>query len=295
MFRNLFAVISIMVMLGSCKTEVVNEQKNNIQIELKSQLIGVTSAHNARQLGGYPIGDKQIKNNVLLRSAKLSELTAEDSTLLCDKYKVQCIYDFRGKNESLSAPDVIPGEARYVSLALPFLGDNSGADVKFESEEQMIGMLLQHAEHPSVQTMCTSMYDLIFFEESSQEVYRQFFADLVKLNPQDGAVLWHCTQGKDRAGSASAMLLSALGAERSLIMADFILSKDYYSPIVALIKTETEAQKMVINTLISANPDVFEATLNKVDAKYGSLQNYLTECIGVTPEMMNILRERYLE
>ena len=295
MFRNLFAVISIMVMLGSCKTEVVNEQKNNIQIELKSQLIGVTSAHNARQLGGYPIGDKQIKNNVLLRSAKLSELTAEDSTLLCDKYKVQCIYDFRGKNESLSAPDVIPGEARYVSLALPFAGENSGTDVKFESEEQMIGMLLQHAEHPSVQTMCTSMYNLIFFEESSQEVYRQFFADLVKLNPQDGAVLWHCTQGKDRAGSASAMLLSALGAERSLIMADFILSKDYYNPIVAHIKTETEAQKMVINTLISANPDVFEATLNKVDAKYGSLQNYLTECIGVTPEMMNILRERYLE
>ena len=295
MIRNLFAVISIMVMLGSCKTEVVNEQENNIQIELKSQLIGVTSAHNARQLGGYPIGDKQIKNNVLLRSAKLSELTAEDSTLLCDKYKVQCIYDFRGKNESLSAPDVIPGEARYVSLALPFVGDNSGADVKFESEEQMIGMLLQHAEHPSVQTMCTSMYDLIFFEESSQEVYRQFFADLVKLNPQDGAVLWHCTQGKDRAGSASAMLLSALGAERNLIMADFILSKDYYSPIVAHIKTETEAQKMVINTLIRANPDVFEATLNKVDAKYGSLRNYLTECIGVTPEMMNILRERYLE
>ena len=295
MFRNLFAVISIMVMLGSCKTEVVNEQENNIQIELKSQLIGVTSAHNARQLGGYPIGDKQIKNNVLLRSAKLSELTAEDSTLLCDKYKVQCSYDFRGKNESFSAPDVIPRDARYLSLALPFAGDESGFDVKFESEEQMIGMLLQHAEHPSVQTMCTSMYDLIFFEESSQEVYRQFFADLVKLNPQDGAVLWHCTQGKDRAGCASAMLLSAHGAERSLIMADFILSKDYYSPIVAHIKTETEAQKMVINTLISANPDVFEATLNKVDAKYGSIQNYLTECIGVTPEMMNILRERYLE
>lgn len=295
MFRNLFAVISIMVMLSSCKTEVVNEQKNNIQIELKSQLIGVTSAHNARQLGGYPIGDKQIKNNVLLRSAKLSELTAEDSILLCDKYKVQCIYDFRGKKESLSAPDVIPRDARYLSLALPFAGDNSGADVKFESEEQMIGMLLQHAEHPSVQTMCASMYDLIFFEESSKEVYRQFFADLVKLNPQDGAVLWHCTQGKDRAGCASAMLLSTLGAERSLIMADFILSKDYYNPIVAHIKTETEAQKMVINTLISANPDVFEATLNKVDAKYGSLRNYLTECIGVTPEMMNILRERYLE
>lgn len=295
MIRNLFTVICIMVMLGSCKTDVMNEQENNIQIELKKQLIGVTSAHNARQLGGYPIGDKHIKNNLLLRTAKLSELSSEDSTLLCDKYKVQCIYDFRGKKESLSAPDVIPGEARYMSLSLPFTDEESGFDVKFESEEQMIGMLLQYADHPSVQAMCTSMYDLIFFEESSQEVYRQFFADLVKLNPQDGAVLWHCTQGKDRAGSASAMILSALGADRNLIMADFILSKDYYSPIVAHIKTETESQKLVINTLISANPDVFSATLDKVDAKYGSLRNYLTECIGVTPEMMNILREKYLE
>ena len=291
MIRFLVIVLSIIVMFVSCKTDGVENQP----IVLKNQQIGITSAHNVRQLGGYPIGDKRIKDNVLLRSAKLSELSVEDSTLLSDKYKVQCIYDFRGKKESLSAPDVIPGEARYLSLSLPFAGDEIGFDVQFESEEQMIGMLLQYADHPSVQAMCTSMYDLIFFEESSQEVYRQFFADLVKLDPEDGAVLWHCTQGKDRAGSASAMLLSALGAERSLIMTDFVLSKDYYDPVVAQIKTETEAQKMVINTLISANPDVFEATLNKVDSKYGSLRNYLTECLGVTPEMMNILRERYLE
>jgi hypothetical protein len=61
------------------------------------------------------------------------------------------------------------------------------------------------------------------------------------------------------------------------------------------IKTETESQKTVINTLISANPSIFEATLDKVDAQYGSLTNYLTECIGVTPEMMDVLRNRFLE
>ena len=262
---------------------------------MKNQLIGITSAHNARQLGGYQIGDQRIKENLLLRTAKISELSEEDSTLLCDKYKVQCIYDFRGNKESLSAPDVIPGKARYLSLALSFSGEESETDTKFENEEQMIGMLLQYADHPSVQTMCTSMYDVIFFEESSQEVYRQFFADLLTVKPEDGAVLWHCTQGKDRAGSASAMLLAALGADRELIMADFILSKDYYDPMTSKIKTETESQQTVINTLISANPAIFEATLNKVDEKYGSLRNYLTECIGVTPEMMNILRDRYLE
>ena len=293
MIRTLSIIICIMVMFVSCQTNVVDEQK----IELKNQLIGLTSVHNARQLGGYQIGNRRIKDNLLLRTAKISELSKEDSTLLCDKYRVQCIYDFRGKEESLSAPDVIPGKARFLSLALSFTGEESesGTDTKFENEEQMIGMLLQYADHPSVQTMCTSMYDVIFFEQSSLEVYRKFFADLLTVKPEDGAVLWHCTQGKDRAGSASAMLLAALGADRELIMADFILSKDYYDPMAAKIKTETESQKKVINTLISANPVVFEATLDKVDAQYGSFRNYLTECIGVTPEMMDVLRNRFLE
>ena len=291
MIRTFSIILCVMVMFVSCKTNIVEEQK----IELENQQIGLTSVHNARQLGGYQIGNQRIKDNLLLRAAKISELSKEDSTLLCDQYKVQCIYDFRGKEESLSAPDVIPGKARYVSLALSFSEGESQFDTKFENEAQMIGMLLKYADHPSIQAMCTSMYDLIFFEESSQKVYRQFFADLLTVVPENGAVLWHCTQGKDRAGSASAMLLAALGANRELIMADFILSKCYYDPIASQIKTETEAQKNVINTLISANPEIFGATLDKVDAKYGSLRNYLTECIGVTPEMMNVLRDRYLE
>ena len=291
MTRFFYVIVCAMVMLVSCKTDKVEEQK----IELKNQLIGLTSAHNARQLGGYRIDKKSVKENLLLRTAKISELSEADSILLCEKYKVQCVYDFRGKEESLSAPDVVPGKARYLSLALSFSGGESQLNVKLESEEQMIGMLLKYAEHPSVQAMCTSMYDIIFFEEASQEVYRQFFADLLTVDPEEGAVLWHCTQGKDRAGCASAMLLAALGADRELIMADFILSKDYYDPMVSQIKTETEAQKKVINTLISANPEIFGTTLDKVDAKYGSLRNYLTECIGVTPEMMKVLRDRYLE
>ena len=291
MTRFFYVIVCAMLMLVSCKTDKVEEQK----IELKNQLIGLTSAHNARQLGGYRIDKKSVKENLLLRTAKISELSEADSILLCEKYKVQCVYDFRGKEESLSAPDVVPGKARYLSLALSFSGGESQTTPKFENDEQMIGMLLQYAEHPSVQAMCTGMYDLIFFEESSQEVYRRFFADLLTVNPEEGAVLWHCTQGKDRAGCASAMLLAALGADRELIMADFILSKDYYDPMVSQVKTETEAQKTVINTLISANPEIFGATLDKVDAKYGSLRNYLTECIGVTPEMMKVLRDRYLE
>jgi protein-tyrosine phosphatase len=139
------------------------------------------------------------------------------------------------------------------------------------------------------------MYEMIFFEESSKEVYRKFFADLISVNPDDGAVLWHCTQGKDRAGCATAMLLAALGADRSLIMADYNLSKEYYSPMVMRIPVQTETQKAVISTLIGANPVIFEAALDKIDAQYGSFCNYLKECIGVTEPMMQTLRDRFLK
>ena len=282
-------ILFIMIIASSCQTDA-----RKVEIELEGQLIGITSAHNARQLGGYVIGGRQVRNDLLLRAARLSGLTPEDSALLAERYRVQCIYDFRSQEESVSSPDVIPGNARYLSISLPF-ADKERSSVSFSSNEEMIGMLLKYADNPMIQDMCTHMYDKIFFEEQSQDVYRRFFADLMTVDPEDGAVLWHCTQGKDRAGSASAMLLAALGADRELIMADFCLSKDYYDPQVAMIKTENETQANVINTLISANPAIFEATLDKVDERYGSLRNYLTECIGVTPEMMEVLRERYLE
>ncbi|MBR6600710.1 MAG: tyrosine-protein phosphatase [Bacteroidaceae bacterium] len=279
-------------MIVSCKSKVAYTEPT-----LESQQIGITSAHNARQLGGYRIGNKHVKADLLLRTARLSELTAEDSTLLADKYNVQRIYDFRGEKEILAAPDILPGKASHLALSLSLDKDEKGSsfDVKTGNERDIVKMLLMYAEHPAVQTMCTNMYDIIFFEENSQEVYRQFFADLLTLDPAEGAILWHCTQGKDRAGCASAMLLAALGAERDLIVTDFTLSKHYYDPQISQIETTTEAQQTALNTLISANPAIFEASLDKVESRYGSLRGYLTECIGVTPEMMETLRERFLE
>ena len=279
----------VMILSCSCQTDVQKEE-----LELKNQLIGITGAHNSRQLGGYQIGNKKIKNDLLLRTAAISGLTEADSVLLADKYRVQRIYDFRGKNEAMTSPDVIPGNAGYLSLSISFDVSENVSEKK-QSQEEMIMMILQNADNPLVQDMCDHMYDKIFFDEASQDVYRRFFADLVSLDPEDGAVLWHCTQGKDRAGSASAMLLAALGADRDLIMADFTLSKEYYDPFVYKIPVNNDTQSKVLNTLISANPVIFEQTLDKVDAKYGSLRNYLTECLGVTPEMMETLRDRYLE
>lgn len=287
--NRIFTIAFVMILFTSCKSDM-----ENITLEFQNQKI-INSVHNARQLGGYTIGNKQIRKDMLLRTARLSSLSKEDSILLADTYRVQCIYDFRSQQEASTTPDVIPGNSRHMMLSISFDNNETKSEAKASSERETIEMLLKNADNPDVQHLCDHIYDKIFFEESSNEVYRSFFKDLLSVNPEDGAVLWHCTQGKDRAGCASAMILSALGADRELIMADYKLSKEYYDSFIAGVKTETENQRKVINTLISANPVIFEKALDKIDERYGSFRNYLTECIGVTPEMMETLRQRYLE
>lgn len=287
--NRIITIAFVMLLFTSCKSDM-----ENITLEFQNQKI-INSVHNARQLGGYTIGNKQIRKDMLLRTARLSSLSKEDSILLADTYRLQCIYDFRSQQEASTTPDVIPGNSRHMMLSISFDNNETKSEAKASSERETIEMLLKNADNPAVQHLCDHIYEKIFFEESSNEVYRSFFKDLLSVNPEDGAVLWHCTQGKDRAGCASAMILSALGADRELIMADYKLSKEYYDSFIAGVKTETENQSKVINTLISANPVIFEKALDKIDERYGSFRNYLTECIGVTPEMMETLRQRYLE
>ena len=287
--NRILLLASMMIIFSSCGSE-----KNSVTLDYQNQQLGLTSIHNARQLGGYVIGNKQIKQNLLLRTASLATLSGEDSVVLAEKYNVQRIYDFRGQKEAMSAPDVIPGDASHLSLAISFAGTENASSAKSEGKD-MLMMLVENADNPAIQDMCENMYDQIFFDEVSNDAYRRLFADLVTLDPENGAVIWHCTQGKDRAGSASAMILAALGADRELIMEDYKLSKVYFDPFIQHIPVQNETQRNVLSTLISANPVLFEKTLDKVDATYGSFRNYLTERLGVTPEMMETLREKYLE
>ena len=52
----------------------------------------------------------------------------------------------------------------------------------------------------------------------------EFFRILLKTDPGRGAVLWHCVDGKDRAGLATMFLLSALGADKQTILEDYLMS-----------------------------------------------------------------------
>lgn len=264
------------------------------QLVLEDQLLALYSVQNARQLGGYRIGGKMVKRNRLLRSGALSRLTREEAEVLHDRFHLEHVYDFRSEAERQAAPDVLPEGTGYMGLGAPLADIKLPETIELKDVGSIVRYLLENAEEPWLQEICAQLYDKLLLDEAQQQVYRRFLEDLAGLPDDTGAVLWHCTQGKDRTGCASALLLAVLGADRNLIVQDFSLSAMYYAPMVARLPVRTVEQRNVVQTLISANTRLFEASLDHVDRHYGSLDAYLEQCLGVTEAMKQRLRKRYL-
>ena len=116
-----------------------------------------------------------------------------------------------------------------------------------------------------------------------------------------GGVLWHCSQGKDRAGWASTFLLAALGASRETIVEDFDLSNQSYARQVEALtakvqgKDGSEEAIAFIRAMVGVSRENFEAALYLIDQKYGSLSGYIENQLGFSKKEQQQLKEKYLE
>ena len=113
---------------------------------------------------------------------------------------------------------------------------------------------------------------------NSISAFRQFFAIL--LAHKNGAVLFHCAAGKDRTGVASILLLSVLNVEKSTILQDYLLSNKYYSSASSQSECVKGAWVMTL--------------FDTIDRKYGSVDNFLSGQLGLTPQNQAQLKAMYL-
>ena len=74
---------------------------------------------NLRDLGS--VGGGIVPKGLFLRSGKLSILTPEQCSRLCNKYGVKCVIDLRTPVESAEFPDPLPEGIEY--LQIPLLND----------------------------------------------------------------------------------------------------------------------------------------------------------------------------
>lgn len=263
--------------------------------------IGLEGVANARDLGGYVMQDgRRIREGLLLRSGNLMRATEEDKRRLHEEFHLKRIFDFRTYGEVYREPDcVIAGSSNTLLPTIdPEIEKKSGEAMPGEVFINLEAFLLRAANQAQVQSLARNMYPAFIFSEYTQLQYAAFLSGV--LATKEGAVLWHCSQGKDRTGLGAAFLLSCLGASRETIVADFDRSNDFYRDTVARLSAQAHAQGWgqeeddVIQAFIGVHTGNFIKALDRIDQEFGSLRDYITHQLLFSEEEQQQLRDRYL-
>lgn len=269
-------------------------------------IIFLPGVSNVRDLGGYPVGDHFVRKGVLIRSGTLAGAESEAIKTLVETYHVQAVVDFRMRDKRKGSPDPeISGATQY---SLPV--------VEMEDYAAMAGNLDMVKLHREKSIDRNSIFELAFeygllgpkiytqflFGNRGREAYRGYFQILLKADPDRGAVLWHCDDGKDRAGLATMLLLSALGADRETIIKDYLMTNESNAHVIEAIRRKYSSLQIPqekMNALIFASGGVFEHylkyTFDAIDKKYGSVIGYLRKELDLTDADIEALREKYID
>ena len=274
------------------------------QVAHSQRAIAFEEIENARDMGTLVMQDGQtVRTGMLVRSGCLAKATDSDVAVLKEKYHLTDVFDFRFEAEANAAPDRIIVGASYTHLStLPkafiegFSSSGRSDSVKMD-KKSMMETLMKYAFEPKAQTMVRQLYPAIVTDSTAQHYYGEFLRGVLRA---EGGVLWHCSQGKDRAGWASAFLLAALGASRETIVEDFDLSNQSYArqaeALIAKIqgKDGSDGAVAFIRAMVGVSRENFEATLDLIDQRYGSLSGYIENQLGFSKEEQQQLKEKYL-
>lgn len=257
-------------------------------------------APNFRDLGGLPAADgKCIKYGKLLRCGHLAYITAEDARKLTEDYHLRTVIDMRTENEMNRRPDTRLDGVEYLRCPIfeqkaeGVTRESAVAISPVESALQMAHNIHGFDPHERMKGLYGK-----FFDEEGLQNYAKFF-DLL-LRQEEGAVLWHCTMGKDRCGTGALLLEVLLGVPEELILADYLYTNERLVPVTEetirqarLIEDDDELMD-IIRIMDGVHPD-FPAELKAIAEAMCGKEEFIRDKLGMTDEKLTKLRELYLE
>lgn len=280
--------------------EIITSEMDSI----KGTRIPLTAIPNARDLGGYrTVEGKRIKPKKLIRSGTLGALIEEDIRILVEDYNLKTIIDLRTDAErSQNLDPEIPGVVSYHN---PILRDETFGITK-ESENTLSKeefdyseMLLNHVKMMGEnEDSLASLYAEFVESEYALEHYRKFLEYV--LEQEEGAILWHCTAGKDRVGTSTAILLRILGVDMETIFNDFLLTNDFLKDQTEQIvkqvseKTTDERVLKLVAKLNGVDKSYLEAFFDTIEKDYGSFDEFIRTKMNMTEDKIQKLKEKYL-
>ena len=165
---------------------------------------------NLRDLGS--VGGGIVPKGLFLRSGKLSILSPEECTRLCNKYGIKCVIDLRTPVESAEFPDPLPEGIEY--LQIPLLND-AAVGITHETGSVPMTIVKNLRRHPEKLKAMMPDFKALYTDIVTDEYSRSQLDKAVwtlKDNASKGiCTLFHCTAGKDRTGIVSMALLRSYG------------------------------------------------------------------------------------
>ncbi|MFI0719176.1 tyrosine-protein phosphatase [Streptomyces sp. NPDC021224] len=258
----------------------------------------LTGVRNFRDVGGLPTEDgRRVRRGVLFRSGHLAHATAEDAAYL-QGLGLHTVFDFRNADDiALEGPDTaLPGTR---NLNMPLSDPAEGAEFwKTVRGGDLPALRAALAEGRGAARM-TLAYRQLVLERTAE--HGRMLELLTEPDRPAVPALLHCAAGKDRAGTSVAIILLALGVERDAIEADYLESNAKhrrYKVVRGDGSTGTAIDpeiRELLDPLFEARVDYLRAAFATVEERWGSVDRYLSEGLGLTPERRARLREHLLD
>lgn len=251
----------------------------------RQRLPPLEGARNFRDLGGYPAHDgRTVRWGLLFRSGSLAGLTPAGRRQLI-AMQVRGVCDLRSTAERVHEPADWCEPAGFSYWSRDY-GSSFG-----ELRTLMASPL------PTVEAARNAMilgYSRLPYEQAPayRELFRQLAAGEVPL-------VFNCSAGKDRAGTAAALILTALGVPRDIVIEDYVLTNRAVNLQQALVNQKStmlvRQPAGVINAILTADAGYIQAALEAIDVTSGSFAAYLQQQLGIATAELDKIRALLLQ
>ena len=267
--------------------------------------LNIGSLINARDLHGLKNREgKTIKKNSLFRSDALFKISSEDMRRLKEENNLKEIIDFRGEDE-INEHTVDPSVDGVKHIYLPL---NNGIRNQVTREHK------EHSDNKEVEGIINFFYYLdekADITYATEKLYRQFVSNeigvknlsnfLNEVLSCDGLLIYHCTDGKDRTGVATYLLLKILDFDDETIFYDYLLTNEN---VVEKRKRRRELflrcgidNEIILNSsdiIAGVRENWLKAAVDEINNRYQGVDSYIENILGFSKEKREYMQEKYL-
>ncbi len=247
--------------------------------------IELSGLDNLRDLGGTRAAEGTVAPGRLWRSDNLQTLAATDVTTLRG-LGLRDVIDLRSAFERQTEGPTPLSEAAWVTHHWHSLIPESESTGNLSDKAVPLTAPGPRPEDPIAASYIGYIVDRPGAIVASMRVVAQ----------TEGAALVHCAAGKDRTGTVIALILSAVGVDRSAVIADYAVTSERIGRVVARMRRQRSYQDAldgVPDEVFFARAEVMRAVLEHIDACWGGVAGLLG-AMGWTDRDQHRLEDRLL-